>query len=365
NNINNPVLPGDFADPSIVKVNNDYWATATSSEWAPEFPILHSTDMVNWKITGAVFDKRPDWTTGNFWAPEISHYKNKFYVYYTAHKKDGPLCVAVASSNKADSGYKDHGPLVCEDAGSIDAQPISDNNGDRYLVWKEDGNSRNQATPIWAQKFSDDGTKLTGEKKELFRNDPKTWEGNLVEAPFIKKHNNMFYMFYSGNACCGTECNYAMGVARAKNLLGPWEKNPANPILKSNDVWKCPGHGSIATDHNGKDFMLYHAYNTKSTVFVGRQGLLDEVVWNNNDWPTINNGNGPSSTLKYANSRNLSFNDEFNGKTIDKSWQWPQNNEPGINFFSKNNGSIQISSKSKGDITETAGLIGHPTSMAN
>lgn len=361
--LNNPVIPGDFPDPSIVKVGDNYWAAATSSEWAPEYPILHSKDLVNWNITGYVFESRPKWTTGNFWAPEISHYKNKYYVYYTAHKKDGPLCVGVATSDKADSGYKDHGPLVCQDAGSIDAMPISDNNGDRYLVWKEDGNSRNQPTPIWAQKFSDDGTKLVGDKKELIRNELNSWEGNLVEAPFIMKHKNMFYMFYSGNACCGRECNYAMGVARSESLLGPWEKNPANPILKANENWKCPGHGSIITDKNDRNFLLYHAYSNKpSGVYVGRQNLVDEVVWNN-EWPSINNGKGPSADagLKYtsANKNKFSFNDEFKGKELGKSWQWPQNAEPAIKLFSRKNGYVQIASKTNKDLSETAGVIAH------
>ena len=51
----NPVLPGDHPDPSVIRVGKDYWATATSSEWSPQFPILHSTDLVNWEVVGSVF----------------------------------------------------------------------------------------------------------------------------------------------------------------------------------------------------------------------------------------------------------------------------------------------------------------------
>ena len=81
--------------------------------------------------------------------------------------------------------------------------------------------SRRQPTPIWAQKLSEDGTKLVGEMKELLRNDAP-WEKQLVEGPFVLRRNGYFYMFYSGNGCCGAGCNYALGVARAKQLLG-WE----------------------------------------------------------------------------------------------------------------------------------------------
>src|ERR1051325_6616947 len=51
----NPVLAGDYPDPSVIRVGKDFWATATSSEWGPQFPILHSTDLVNWEVVGAVF----------------------------------------------------------------------------------------------------------------------------------------------------------------------------------------------------------------------------------------------------------------------------------------------------------------------
>ena len=97
---NNPVLAGDYPDPSIMRVGKDFWATATSSEWGPQFPVLHSRDLVNWRIVGAVFPKRPAWATANFWAPEISEHHGRYYVYYVGRKKDGPLSVAVATADK-------------------------------------------------------------------------------------------------------------------------------------------------------------------------------------------------------------------------------------------------------------------------
>src|SRR5688500_9492582 len=71
----NPVLRGDYPDPSVIRVGTDYYATATSSEWGPQFPILHSKDLVNWRIVGSVFPTRPQWATANFWAPEICEWK--------------------------------------------------------------------------------------------------------------------------------------------------------------------------------------------------------------------------------------------------------------------------------------------------
>jgi len=104
---------------------------------------------------------------------------------------------------------------------------------------KEDGNSRREPTILWAQPLSDDGTALVGQMKELFRNDAP-WEGALIEGPFVVRQDGWFYLFYSGSGCCGAGCNYAMGVARSKTLLGPWEKNPANPILRGTTIGSVP-----------------------------------------------------------------------------------------------------------------------------
>jgi beta-xylosidase len=329
----NPVIVGDHPDPSIIRVGKDFWATCTSSEWGPQFPLLHSTDLVNWELTGSVFPHRPAWAVGNFWAPEISEFKGRYAVYYVGRKRGGPLTVAVATADKPGGPYIDRGPLVGQDDGSIDPAPATDENGVRYLIWKEDGNSRGQPTPIWAQSLNDDGTKLAGEPHELIRNDAASWEGGVVEGPFILRRNGWFYLFYSGNGCCGTGCSYALGVARAHSLLGPWEKNPANPILAGNETWKCPGHGSIVQDAQGRYWFLYHAYSTGGSVFTGREGMLDEVKFGPDNWPTINNGNGPSTTAvspfgAVQLKTGASYSDDFTGDELQKGWQWPQGREP-------------------------------------
>jgi xylan 1,4-beta-xylosidase len=328
----NPVIAGDYPDPSVIRVGNEYWATATTSEWAPLFPLLRSRDLVNWTHVGNVFQKRPEWSVGNYWAPEIQAFNGQYYIYYVGRKKGGPLSLAVATAPRPEGPYTDHGPMIGQEAGSIDAVTMVDENGERYLIWKEDGNSRQRPTPIWAQKLSPDGLKLIGEMKELIRND-QPWEGNLVEGPFLLRRGDWFYMFYSGNACCGRGCNYGLGVARAKKLLGPWEKYPRNPLLVGNEIWKCPGHGSIVTDERGRDYLLYHAYHAQDFVDVGRQALLDEVEWNAEGWPSINQGKGPSIRAlspAQAFTRNPEhyFHDEFEKQDLHPAWQWPQHNEP-------------------------------------
>jgi beta-xylosidase len=330
----NPVIPGDNPDPSIIRVGKDFWATSTSSEWGPQFSLLHSTDLVNWENTGPVFPHRPAWAVANFWAPEISEYAGHYFVYYVGRKKDGPLAVAVATADKPSGPYTDYGPLVAQDAGSIDPVAVTDENGTRYLVWKEDGNSRRLPTIIWAQPLKD-GLHLEGEPRELIRNDV-AWEGAVVEGPFIVRHGDWFYLFYSGGGCCGLRCSYGLGVARSHHLLGPWEKHPTNPILAGNAPWKCPGHGSIVKDQKDRYWLLYHAYSSTNFIFTGREALLDEVKFGDDGWPAINHGNGPSvsaeSPFGAVVKRATRFEERFEDK-LASGWQWPQDDEPEIRMM--------------------------------
>jgi beta-xylosidase len=367
-------MAGDFPDPSVIRVGRDYWASATTSEWGPEYPILHSRDMVNWEVVGAVFQKRPAWAVGSFWAPELSQYRGRFYVYYVARKKDGPLCVAVATATHPRGPYMDRGPLVCQEVGSIDPYPVTDENGARYLLWKEDGNSVSKPTPIWAQRLSDDGTRLVGERRELFHND-QPWEkhptlpyGNLVEGPSIVRRGGWFYLFYSGNFCCARECAYALGVARSRKLLGPWEKNPNNPILAGNDAWRCPGHGTVVEDERGRDWLMYHAYHPRDFVYVGREAMLDEVVWGQQDgWPTINAGRGPSAqaTAPLGTSKTKDgerFFDDFLSSSLKPGWQWPQANVPD---FRVAGGQLILSPTIEGANNPTAAVVARTTTTGD
>ncbi|HWW77004.1 MAG TPA: family 43 glycosylhydrolase [Pyrinomonadaceae bacterium] len=367
----NPVAPGDFPDPSVIRVGRDYWASATTSEWGPEFPILHSRDLVNWEVVGAVFQRRPEWAVGSFWAPELAQERGRFFAYYVARKRGGPLCVAVATAPHPRGPYTDRGPLVCQDVGSIDPFPVTDEQGQRYLFWKEDSNSVSKPTVIWAQRLSADGTRLVGERREMMRND-QPWEkhptlpfGDLVEGPSIIRRGGWFYMFYSGNFCCGRECAYAVGVARSRRLLGPWEKYAKNPVMEGNGDWRCPGHGTVVEDERGRTWFLYHAYQPKDFVYVGRQAMLDEVVWGADGWPRINEGHGPSasahSPYDTRDARaSLSFFDDFLAPTLRPGWQWPQGNVPD---FRVERGQLLLSpAEGEGPAT---GVVARPTTSGD
>src|SRR5215216_2086193 len=126
----NPVIAGDYPDPSVVRAGEEYWAATTTGGWAPHFALLRSRDLVNWEPVGYVFAEKPAWAKGDFWAPEIVSGFGRTFVFYTARRDEGPkrrgtLCIAAASAPVPQGPYTDHGPLVCQipelnNVGSID-----------------------------------------------------------------------------------------------------------------------------------------------------------------------------------------------------------------------------------------------------
>ena len=344
------VLPGDFPDPTVVKINDSYWATATTSNWAPAFPLLESKDLIHWELRGHVFPSLPAWADYYFWAPEISYDNGKIYVYYSAHKRGGNLCVGVASADNPEGPYTDHGPLICQQAGSIDAWPMRDKDGKLYLIWKEDGNSRKLPTPIWAAEMDEGRTKISEEKKELFRNDA-AWEGNLVEGVSMIRQGDYFYAFYAGAGCCGRACSYRVGVARAKNLLGPWEKYPDNPVVAASEEWKCPGHGTPVVK-DGEFYFLYHAYDKESNVYAGRQGVISEFTFTDDGWIEFINSPGTDHPIQRETK------DAFAGDTLSDQWQWSVFQKP---KYVQRNGRLELMAAN----TKSGAYLGMKTLSGN
>ncbi|MCH5596433.1 family 43 glycosylhydrolase [Niabella ginsengisoli] len=277
--------------------------------------LYRSTNLVNWKPAGHVFTKMPVWADYYMWAPEITYENGKVYLYYTAHKKGGSLCIATAVADKPDGPYTDLGPLICQEVGSIDAFPMRDETGKLYMIWKEDGNSVKKPTPIWAAEMKEDRTALVGQPKELFRADA-SWEKGLVEGVSMIKQGDYFYSFYAAAACCGKTCNYGTGVARSKKLLGPWEKFPGNPVLSGDLDWKCPGHGT-PVEKDDKFYFLYHAYSNNTDAYGGRQGLLNEFEFTSDGWLRFLNNKNYGKPVKTKR-----IIDEFSNQKLADNWHW-------------------------------------------
>jgi beta-xylosidase len=281
------VIPGELPDPSIVEVNGVFYATGSSNDWGPVYPVYKSTDMIHWEFVNYVFNTPPAWTTSSFWAPELFYHNGKLYCYYTAKATDGVSCIGVAVTDDPAKGFVDKGILIRWGNEAIDAFVYKEENT-LYITWKAYGLTPEKPIQILGSQLSPDGLSLTGEAFNILTAETNDWEKGGMEGQCIVENNGFLYMLYSGNACCGGSCDYKVGVARAKTMKGPWEKLAQNPILESNNVWKCLGHGT-AIKTGGKWYYLYHAYHTNGFPYLGRTCLLSEFSWDKQTgWPTFN-----------------------------------------------------------------------------
>lgn len=305
----NAVIPGDFADPSIIRKDDIYYAIGTSSEWGPHFPIFKSASLSDWQQVGFLFEKKPDWAKGSFWAPEYYFHNGIYYVYYTARRQsDGISCIGVATSKFPDHGFKDHGVLIEYGSEAIDAFVFNDY-GQLYITWKAYGLDK-RPIEILGSKLSADGLSLEGKPFTLLKDE----QGIGIEGQSILKKDQYYYLFYATGACCGLECTYQVKVARADAITGPYEEYDKNPILRDANGWKCPGHGTFVQDKQGKTFYMYHAYSKRSHVFTGREGQIAELHWKDG-WPSFDGI--VSAKENYSNTR---FN--FSDSETRAYWQW-------------------------------------------
>lgn len=335
-----PVIAGDFADPSIIRANNQYYAVGTSSEWAPHFPVYNSKDLLNWKQTGYVFEQAPAWTSGSFWAPEYDYHDQTYFIYYTAkRKKDNISCIGVATSKYPDRGFVDHGIIIDYGKEAIDAFVYLDGST-RYITFKAYGLDK-RPIEILAYKLAQNGLKVEAQPFSLLKDDAHIG----LEGQSILKKDGYYYLFYSAGNCCGVQCDYNVRVARSTSFAGPYELYAANPLLMENEYWKCSGHGTFVKAADGTDHYLYHAYNKKTNVFSGRQGMLAQLSWpQKGGWPVLKEQSGPEL--------NQDLKITFTKPEIDKRWQWDfRNSSPTIN---QKNGQLHLTGTTNNNLTGIA-----------
>lgn len=340
----NAVIPGDFADPSIIRVGDTYYATGTSSEWGPHFPIFESKDLANWQQIGYVFNQTPSWAASSFWAPELFYYNETFYVYYVAKKKSDKIsCIGVATSKDPAKGFTDKGIVLPFGSEAIDPYIVNDK-GVLYMTWKAYGLDK-RPIEILGCKLSQDGLKPDGTPFTMMKDDLRKG----LEGQCVVKKDDYYYLFYSVGDCCGLKCTYEVCVARSKSLVGKFLKFENNPVLSESDQWKCPGHGTVVETKEGRYFYLYHAYNKLDNVFTGRQGMLAEVRWDTTTgWPKINNN---SEAEDKNTTQRFTLFDDFSVSKLSLQWQWDfRHTKP---LWQIKGGSLYLSGK-----TDTANKTG-------
>lgn len=306
----NPFWQGEFPDPFILKVRGRYYAYATEHEVQPPagswvFRVLTSVDLVQWQELDKAMPAL-GLPYNRYWAPEVTEYNGKFYLYYAVHVTEfvGGIRVAVADHPAGpfiDSGYDITGPLT---AWAIDPHVFRDQDGQRYLymtVEYREGNEgfvgSGNAVDRLIDPFTLSGhlTRVTPPRHawQLFERQRKERDGvdwYTVEGPSIIEHRGRYYETFSGG--CYYRDNYAISYATSSTPMGSdglrdsswhdWEGADGNGVLVRGDAQLIgPGHNSLVLGPNNADlYLVYHAWPPALTA---RQPCLDRLFWHGDD----------------------------------------------------------------------------------
>jgi len=302
-----PVLDADFPDPAVLKAPDGfYYAYATQTErdgrWV-NLQVARSKTLKNWEYLGDALPAKPTWAsrTQDFWAPHVHHADGTYFLYYSA-KPDAALtaekrglCLAVATASRPEGPFIDMGePLQCGDSFvNIDPMAFDDPaTGKRLLYWGSG------FQPLKVQELAPDRKSFAAGSTPIDlipaikSDDPNEYQ-KLVEGAWVTRRDGWYYLFYSGDNCCGPKAHYAVLVARSRFATGPFVNAPEKVILERDVKWNAPGHNSVATDERGQDWMVYHAVDVRrpkskptDEVNTRRVMLIDRIEWRDG-WPFV------------------------------------------------------------------------------
>lgn len=326
----NPIIHADYSDPDAIRVGDDYYLVASSFNYVPGLPILHSKDLVNWTIVANVFTQQPPYSRfdsvqhgGGVWAPAIRYHKGEFYIYYP----DPDLGIYVVKAKNITGPWSV--PLLIKNSkGWIDPCPFWDEDGKAYLINGMAGSRAGIKSCLILNRMSEDGTKLLDEGALVFDGHGKH---PTIEGPKLYKRNGYYYILAPAGGV-GTGWQLAM---RSKDIYGPYEDKIV--LEKGTAITNGPHQGALIETQTGENWFIH--FQDKDAY--GRIAHLEPVKWVN-DWPLMGvdkDGNGVGEPVLSYKKPNVGQtypkntpqeSDEFNESKLGLQWQWNAN--PKSNF---------------------------------
>lgn len=307
----NPVLGGDYPDPSVVRVGKDYYMTHSCFNNGPGLLIWHSQDLVNWEpICNAIATH-----AGNIMAPDFIYHNGFYFIYYPANKTNWVV--------RAESPYGPWSEPVDLRVGHIDPGHVVDQrDGKRYLY----------VSGCYLVPLSEDGLSVTGELVEAYAGweFPEEWKVGAfaLESPKLTYKDGYYYLTTAEGGTAGPATSHMVVSARSKTPLGPWENSPYNPVIHTwsrEERWLCKGHGTLVDTPEGDWYMMYHAYE-KDYLTLGRQTLLEPIEWTEDGWFRVPEGIDAAQPIKKpkgtAVEHGLRLSDDFSGERLGLQWRF-------------------------------------------
>jgi xylan 1,4-beta-xylosidase len=297
--INNPILRGFNPDPSIIRVDDDYYIATSTFEWFPGVQIHQSRDLINWRLITrplnrvSQLDMKGNPSSGGVWAPCLTYDKGVFYLMYSDVKtlfgafKDTHNYMVTATDILGD--WSD--PIYLNSSG-FDPSMFHDDDGRKWLlnmVW-DYRKGRKRFGGILLQEYSQSLKALTGPIYNIFKDS----ELGTTEGPHLYKINGWYYLLTAEG---GTGRNHAVTVARSKCITGPYEVDPENPMLSSKHNHDNPlqkaGHADIVQTQNGEWYMVHlcgRPLPEYDRSILGRETCIQKVSWNSDGWLRLDSG---------------------------------------------------------------------------
>jgi len=320
----NPVLDTDFPDPTVIRAADGmYYAYATQTERdgrMVNLQVARSRDLATWETLGDALPVKPGWAsrTQDFWAPHVSEHGGTYYLYFSA-KPDAAvsdttrgLCLAVATASRPEGPFTDRGqPLQCGPGFvNIDPMAFDDPQTGKPLLYWGSGFGPIKVRELAADRVSfAPGSQATDLVPVVPTSDSTDYQ-RLVEGAWVIHRAPWYYLFYSGDNCCGPRAHYAVMVARSRSATGPFETlahatgAKTSAILERSGRWNAPGHNSVITDARGQDWIVYHAVDVGrprakpgDDINTRRVMLIDRLTYAGG-WPRVERA--PSDAVRPA-----------------------------------------------------------------
>jgi xylan 1,4-beta-xylosidase len=296
--IHNPILRGFNPDPSIIRVNDDYYIATSTFEWFPGVQIHHSRDLVHWELLThpltrvSQLDMMGDPDSGGIWAPCLSYCDGLFYLIYTDVKTlafpelDCHNYLITAPDIMGPWSE----PLYLNSSG-FDASLYHDDQGRKWLLNMilDHRKGKNAFSGIVLQEYDPREEKLVGEVKNIFRGTSL----GCTEGPHIYKRDGYYYLLTAEG---GTSYAHAVTMARSATIEGPYQVDPTNPILTSAKDASLPlqkaGHASLVQTREGEWYLAHlcsRPLGEDRRCMLGRETALQRCHWTNDGWLRVDN----------------------------------------------------------------------------
>ncbi len=288
-------------DPVIIKAEDAWYVFCTGDG----IPIRKSVDLATWQLNSParVFRRLPEWAqemvpgATNIWAPDISYFNDKYHLYYSVSTFGSNQSVMGLATNvsldseSADYEWVDEGLVLESDRANnhnaIDPNLMIDADGVPWLAFGSHWSG------IKMRRLDYETGKPAADDPKLYDLAQRAVHPRAIEAPFIIRKGDFYYLFVSFDSCCrGTESTYRVMVGRSENITGPYIDRDGVDMMRDGGTqvtfpterWRGPGHNAILQE-NGVEYIVYHAYDADNAGVPTLR--IDPLEWDVEGWPFI------------------------------------------------------------------------------